>query len=708
MRGSSDMGKSKEESRIEKMIRGLLKLPENRRCINCRSLGPQYVCTTFWTFVCTNCSGVHREFNHRVKSISMAKFTSEEVSALQASGNERARQIYFKTWDPHCNFFPDNSNIHKLRGFIKHVYVERRYTGETHPALVPRLRDIDSEEPHERRGGDLSGQPSFHGRNFERYGSLDRYGKYSFKDVRSSGYERENTPRYSGFRSSSCHFEGTGGHYQVDGARIAGRSATDMFTTKDIKPRPKSPDADSPPPLHHVREILGENFSPLCVGDQPQSSLSERRNSHSGANNALVGVHSKASSGYIDSPTHDQEGHAQMSGDPVRNLHRRSTSAHSQSTVQSSNQTSENNAEMKHKSGSVGSLVNFANFPPPEACMEQGEDTHVANNGGNSASSQPSQVEETALNTPAKNTVEYLLFELSSSLETPSNNHSGVSAIEEAKEPPSPQQPQEHSIVPILDVATPSTQQPHSTVPLPDGATPRIHQHSVVSVLDVSTSAPQTSCSNGAVYNQSEVVSIVPSALVPIQERNSAPRVQPSMTEARSSERTELPADLFSSFDPRRPLCWQTSPSHGMRFSLQYHPTSMQIPSFPGVTKSRNPFDTDDNTTQHYSANTMFPSMASLQVGLPNLSSSPGVSRALSFGSDPHGFISDSSSYQSGAYMGQAVRSNMSVTSQQGIGGYGGQEGSLGSLNSNQQNQYTYSTHTNTTSFPKGGRNPFG
>lgn len=38
MRGSSDMGKSKEESRIEKMIRGLLKLPENRRCINCRSL----------------------------------------------------------------------------------------------------------------------------------------------------------------------------------------------------------------------------------------------------------------------------------------------------------------------------------------------------------------------------------------------------------------------------------------------------------------------------------------------------------------------------------------------------------------------------------------------------------------------------------------------------------------------------------------------
>jgi len=180
-----------------------------------------------------------------------------------------------------------------------------------------------------------------------------------------------------------------------------------------------------------------------------------------------------------------------------------------QATVQSSNQTSGNNAEMKHKSVSTGSLANFANFPPPEACMEQVEDTHVTKNGGNPASSQPSQVEEIAGNTPARNTVEYLLFELSCPVQTPSNNHSGVSAIEEAKESPSPQQPQQHSIVPILDVATASTQQPNSSVPLLDGVTPRIHQHSVVSVLDGSTSGPQTSCSDVVTYNQVRKINIL-------------------------------------------------------------------------------------------------------------------------------------------------------------------------------------------------------
>ncbi|EYU24927.1 hypothetical protein MIMGU_mgv1a020162mg, partial [Erythranthe guttata] len=70
------------------IIRDLLKQTDNRRCINCNSLGPQYVCTTFWTFVCTNCSGVHREFTHRVKSVSMAKFNEEEITSLQAGGNE--------------------------------------------------------------------------------------------------------------------------------------------------------------------------------------------------------------------------------------------------------------------------------------------------------------------------------------------------------------------------------------------------------------------------------------------------------------------------------------------------------------------------------------------------------------------------------------------------------------------------------------------
>jgi hypothetical protein len=36
-----------------------------------------------------------REFTHRVKSVSMAKFNAEEVSALQAGGNEVRHEIEY-------------------------------------------------------------------------------------------------------------------------------------------------------------------------------------------------------------------------------------------------------------------------------------------------------------------------------------------------------------------------------------------------------------------------------------------------------------------------------------------------------------------------------------------------------------------------------------------------------------------------------------
>ncbi|KAL3650855.1 hypothetical protein CASFOL_007258 [Castilleja foliolosa] len=134
----------KDEERIETIIRDLLKQPENRRCVNCNSLGPQYVCTTFWTFVCTICSGVHREFTHRVKSVSMAKFNDEEISALQAGGNERAKEIYFKAWDPQRNSYPDGGNLHSLREFVRHVYIDRKYAGENKNVAMVKLNSRNS------------------------------------------------------------------------------------------------------------------------------------------------------------------------------------------------------------------------------------------------------------------------------------------------------------------------------------------------------------------------------------------------------------------------------------------------------------------------------------------------------------------------------------------------------------------------------------
>lgn len=240
----------KEEERNERSIRNLLKLHQNRRCINCNSLGPQYVCTNFWTFVCTTCSGIHREFTHRVKSVSMAKFTSQEVSALQGGGNASAREIYFKEWDPARQSFPDSSNVERLRDFIKLVYVDRRYSGEKSFDKPPRVKMGEGEDSYQ--GGSRSPpfenerlyneRPSSGGR------SNDRSFKNSYDERRSPGYDQDYSRSPSAARSDGKFPDG-------GGSKVEGKSPD----------RQRDPDMFSPPIVRPVRDILGERVSPLRV-----------------------------------------------------------------------------------------------------------------------------------------------------------------------------------------------------------------------------------------------------------------------------------------------------------------------------------------------------------------------------------------------------------------------------------------------------------
>ncbi|XP_068308615.1 probable ADP-ribosylation factor GTPase-activating protein AGD14 isoform X2 [Pyrus communis] len=198
------MGSRKEEERNEKIIRGLMKLPPNRRCINCNGLGPQYVCTNFWTFVCMTCSGIHREFTHRVKSVSMSKFTSQEVEALQNGGNQRAREIYLKDWDLQRQRLPDSSKADKIREFIRSVYVDKKYAGGRTSEKPPRdMQTYRIREDETRRASSYhsySQSPPYDYQYEDR-----RYGKQAAALTRKPGSDRG---RYEGKMSSFVYSAG--------------------------------------------------------------------------------------------------------------------------------------------------------------------------------------------------------------------------------------------------------------------------------------------------------------------------------------------------------------------------------------------------------------------------------------------------------------------------------------------------------------------
>jgi hypothetical protein len=126
------MFKTKEVSLVDK-IRAIQKSDKaNKQCANCAELGPVYICTDFMTFVCTECSGVHRELSHKVKSISMSNWTKEEIDELESrGGNQRDHDTFMLSYDPKVFPLPQSTNRSRLREFVKAKYVERLWTGKS-------------------------------------------------------------------------------------------------------------------------------------------------------------------------------------------------------------------------------------------------------------------------------------------------------------------------------------------------------------------------------------------------------------------------------------------------------------------------------------------------------------------------------------------------------------------------------------------------
>ncbi|KAF6172903.1 hypothetical protein GIB67_035457 [Kingdonia uniflora] len=645
----------KEDEKNERAIRNLLKLPKNRRCINCNSLGPQYVCTNFWTFVCTTCSGIHREFTHRVKSVSMAKFTSQEVSALQGGGNEHAREIYFKELDPQRHSAPDSSNVEKLRDFIKHVYVDRRYTGERSVDKPPRAKTGDKDDFYESKstyGGGSRSPPyedTYDRRSSERSSpggrSDDRGYKSNYDERRSPGYGQET--RYGDHRKSPVRFEVVDDRHRDDRFGNGRRSEERRFSDAESKLEGRSPnrqndlDATNPPMVRPVRDILGDDVPPLRIGEPPKANIGK---------------------GTSD------------------------VSAHPQRSVSSSSLASNDGGSAEPKSASLGSLIDFSFDPEPPLASAPPPTQQTIVPAAQSVSQ--------TITTPSIDDGNWASFDFAPQPQVPSNVNTLESMLFQLAAP-SPVPAGNITTLPVTGPAL--TTAPVSNIsmsPVTGGAPVALVGNlstlptsgaSMASTLPVNSGDlflnandggqwPQfASSANGTPSNQHPWNSSPeqnvqglsglrpqPSQVVTeqIPETSGGVASQSAIPEAKTTGRKELPEDLFAATFSTVPVPgqgWHAAPSHGMRYGMQY-PTAVPMPTYPHPSKASNPFDLSNESTLVHAPS--FPNMSSLQGALPNMGPPPGLLRTSSLGNPspqwmpPPQSLSYASAGQSPSYAG--------------------------------------------------------
>lgn len=129
----------RDQQRVKNAIDALRRKPENKQCADCKSLSVPYINLTCGTFVCARCAGIHREFDHRVKSVSNSVFKLDEIQAL--GGNDLDKRTYLPYWSEQVFKLPEpgSEDNGRVRDFIRMKYVEKRFCHEQPQQEVPQV-----------------------------------------------------------------------------------------------------------------------------------------------------------------------------------------------------------------------------------------------------------------------------------------------------------------------------------------------------------------------------------------------------------------------------------------------------------------------------------------------------------------------------------------------------------------------------------------
>ncbi|XP_073132286.1 uncharacterized protein [Henckelia pumila] len=600
----------KEDEKNERIIRNLLKLPENRRCINCNSLGPQYVCTNFSTFICTTCSGIHREFTHRVKSVSMAKFTPQEVSSLQGGGNASAREIYLKEWDSQRNSLPDASNIERLRDFIKHIYVDRRFTGErnSEKPLRAKMGETEDFSGNRRMDNNQGGSrtPPYE-ENFERRQDRASVGG------RSPGYDQDNK-QTGDYRRSPLRPEVVNDWRRED--RFGnGRRSDDGNSDGSSKLGGRSPDnqrdsdMSSPPVVRPVRDILGENVTPLRVIEPPPKVSGGKSTDGSAHTQRTASSSSLASSEGNPSVIKAEASFIDFDSVPEPVV---------AATIPQTQHSATNAAPVQQIASSDNNWANFDSFP------------------------------EVKVQTPVLNSVESLLSELSIEVSI-----SGPPAPASMPSPFLSSGSEGSSLGSTYgSVAPPSFFPSDGTSSFANAPTggqwpiPNSHQDSMFPGAR-GLSIPQPAATISATSSDKPlnplvgpishghpgaVISQAGQAITNPSTGSAFGFSSESTLEEKSGGRKELPADLFTmtnSYFPQPVSGWYSGSPYVARVPMHYN-MPMAVPNFQQVPRSTNPFDSS-NERPPVPTQT-FPSVGSVPGSVPKSAPASGLIRTSSLG----------------------------------------------------------------------------
>jgi hypothetical protein len=128
-------------------------MPGNNVCCDCYATSPEWAVINLGTFICIDCSGIHRSLGvqiSKVRSLTLDRWEQQHINKMREVGNAQINQIFEYSVPPYRSKPSANATLEERRYWIHSKYVKRSFFDpskfEEYPVVAQQLPNANNDD----------------------------------------------------------------------------------------------------------------------------------------------------------------------------------------------------------------------------------------------------------------------------------------------------------------------------------------------------------------------------------------------------------------------------------------------------------------------------------------------------------------------------------------------------------------------------------